>query len=41
MSSLIRYYCRKCNEYFRGGANETCPLCNGKDIVIVALRVKE
>lgn len=41
MSCLIRYKCRECGEFLRGGREDTeCPLCGG-GLMIVELGVGE
>jgi len=41
MSSLVRYYCIKCMEHFRGGPEDkVCPLCGG-NLILCSIGVKE
>jgi rubrerythrin len=36
---MNRYQCNACNEFFRGLNEDECPLCNSKNISIVATGV--
>jgi len=39
---MIRFYCITCNEYYRDDSEGLlgCPLCNGKNIMIVKMDIK-
>jgi len=36
---MIRFYCEKCDSYFRGGAEDNCcPICGSTEIIIHSVR---